>query len=259
MLGAACGGVLLTELGAASGFVVNAASFALIVLMLATLSRGELAPQMPVAREPGQIRQGLRYVCSDHVLVATAIMMLVVFPAAYNFQIAIALIVSTTLAGDGQTYGALMAVLGLGALAGSVLLTRWVRTGLPAIIAWTGTLAVAQAMASAVHSLELLLAACFAYGVSASLFSVTVVGTLQARTRDEMRGRVMALYAICFNGSVLWGGPAFGGIAQWLGVSAALRGSAAICALLALAAAGYRLSAKFIQSGERRYSADYQP
>jgi hypothetical protein len=37
--------------------------------------------------------------------------MIVVFAAAYNFQISLALIASETLAGDGQTYGALMSAL----------------------------------------------------------------------------------------------------------------------------------------------------
>jgi len=60
--------------------------------------------------------------------------------------------------------------------------------------------------------------------------------TLQARTSDDMRGRVMALYAMCFNGSALWGRPAFGGFAQRLGVATALATSAAICGLFALAA-----------------------
>jgi MFS family permease len=112
----------------------------------------------------------------------------------------------------------------------------FVRIGLRAIIAWTSALAATQAALAAAHSLELLLAATFAYGISASLFSVTVISTLQARTRDGMRGRVMALYAICFHGSALRGGPAFGGVAQWLGISAALCASAMICALLALTA-----------------------
>jgi hypothetical protein len=74
----------------------------------------------------------------------------------------------------------------------------------------------------------------FAYGVSAGLFSVTVISTLQSLAVEEMRGRVMALYATCFNGSALWGGPAFGGLAQWIGVSGALFVTGSICAAIAL-------------------------
>jgi MFS family permease len=163
--------------------------------------------------------------------------MIVVFAAAYNFQISLALIASETLAGDGQTYGALMSALGLGAVAGSLILARHARTGLPVILVWTCALAVTQMAVASAHGLVPLLAATFAYGMSAGLFSVTVISTLQARTAEEMRGRVMAVHSVCFLGSSLVGGPAFGALAGWIGVTGALRVAASICAAVALGAA----------------------
>ena len=103
---------------------------------------------------------------------------------------------------------------------------------------------MAQMAVSASHDLVPLLAAAFAYGVSAGLFSVSVIGTLQERTRDDMRGRVMGLYSVCFVGSSLVGGPAFGGLAEWIGVSGALRVTASICAVAALAGIIVRRIAK---------------
>jgi len=64
-----------------------------------------------------------------------------------------------------------------------------------------------------------------------------VLSTLQSRTSDDMRGRVMAIYSTCFLGSSLVGGPAFGGLAELIGVEATLRVAAAICAVVALAVA----------------------
>jgi hypothetical protein len=82
-----------------------------------------------------------------------------------------------------------------------------------------------------------LLLATFAYGLSAGLFSVTVISTLQLRTAEHMRGRVMALYSVCFLGSSPIGGPAFATLAAGMGVSSALRVGASICAAAALAGA----------------------
>jgi hypothetical protein len=45
----------------------------------------------------------------------------------------------------------------------------------------------------------------------------------------------MAVYSICFLGSSPIGGPAFGALAAWLGVSGALRVEALVCAAVALA------------------------
>jgi hypothetical protein len=210
-------------------FLVNAATFALVVIVLANLRLSELSPRTPVSRASGQIREGLIYAYTEPVLMATLVVMTVVFTAAYNFQISLALIASETLAGDSQTYGVLMSALGLGAAAG--------RTGLPMILVWTYALAVTQVAVAAVHSVVPLLAATFAYGVSAGLFSVTAISTLQLRTVEDMRGRVMALYSICFLGSSPVGGPSFGALAGWIGVSGALRITASICAVAALVAA----------------------
>jgi MFS family permease len=236
MIGPVFGGLVLTTLGVAPGFLINAATFALVVV-LAKLRPGELSPRTPVLRASGQIRQGLRYVCTDPLLATTSIVMIVVFATAYNFQISLVLIASETLAGDSQTYGALMSALGLGAVTGSLILARHARTGLPLILVWTCALAATQLAVAAAHSLVPLLAAVFAYGVSAGLFSVTVISTLQVRAAEDMRGRVMAFYSICFLGSSPVGGPTFGALAEWIGVSGALRVEASMCAVVAVATA----------------------
>ena len=101
-----------------------------------------------------------------------------------------------------------MSALGLGAATGSLILARRPRTGLPAISVCTGILAAAQLAIAAANALPLALGASFAYGLGAGLFSVTVISTLQTRTAEDMRGRVMAFYSICFLGSNPVGGPA---------------------------------------------------
>ena len=107
---------------------------------------------------------------------------------------------------------------------------------MPVILVWTSALAVTQMAVAAVHDMVPLLVAVFAYGVSAGLFSVTVINTLQSQTAEAMRGRVMAVYSIAFLGSSLVGGPAFGGLAEWIGVSGAMDVAASSCAVVALAA-----------------------
>lgn len=236
MVGPLFGGLVLTTLGTAPGFLINAATFALVVAVLAKLWHGELSPRTFVPRASGQVRQGLTYVFTDPLLAVTSIVMTVVFASAYNFQISLALIASETLGGDSQTYGALMFALGLGAVAGSLILAQRARTGLTTIVVWTCALATIQMAVAAAHSLVPLLAATFAYGVSAGLFTVTVISTLQSHIAEDMRGRVMALYSICFLGSSPIGGPAFGALAEWIGVSGALRVEASICAVVALTA-----------------------
>lgn len=234
LIGPTFGGLVLITLGAAPGFLINAATFAVVVVVLTRLRPTELSPRTPVPRASGQIREALNYVRNEPALAAIMIIMTVVFIAAYNFQISLALIASDVLLGDAQSYGTLMSALGLGAVIGSLLLTRHAWTGLPMILLCTTALAATQFAVSVVQTLLPLLAATFAYGLSAGLFSVTVISTLQMQAAEDMRGRVMALYSICFMGSSPVGGPTFGALAGWIGVSAALRVGACICAAVAL-------------------------
>jgi predicted MFS family arabinose efflux permease len=206
-------------------------------LVVATLSRlrdDELVPRTRVPPVPGQIREALNYVRSQPALAATAIVMIVVFVCSYNFQVALALIAAGIPGGGSQTYGGLMSALGLGFAAGSLLLARRASTGLPIILTWTCAIAAAQVVLSCVSATIPLLLATFAYGVCAGLFTVTVMSTLQLTAADEMRGRVMALYSICFLGGSLLGGPGFGWVASRIGVSDTLRVAACLCALVVL-------------------------
>ena len=240
-VGPVFGGLLLASLGIATGFVSNAATFALVVAMLLWLDPTKLAPRARVPRASGQIQQGLLYVVSKPDLAVTAVVMFAVFTAAYNFQIALALIASRNLTGGGQLYGILMSALGLGVVTGSLASARRARTGVTVILLWTTALAVTQLAVAAAHSITLLLPTVFVYGLSAGLFSVTVINSLQSQTAETMRGRVMAVYAVAFLGSSLVGGPAFGALAEWIGISGAMDVAACICAIVALGAAAAQL------------------
>ena len=234
LIGPTFGGLFLTALGAAPGFLINAATFALVVVVLSRLRPSELSPRILVPRASGQVREALIYVRNEPELAATMIIMTLVFIVAYNFPISLALIASDILLGEAQSYGTLMSALGLGAVIGSLLLTQRTWTGLPMILLCTGALAATQLAVSVAHALLPLLAATFAYGLSAGLFSVTAINTLQMLAAEDMRGRVMALYSICFMGSSPVGGPGFGALAEWIGVSAALRVGACIGAAATL-------------------------
>jgi predicted MFS family arabinose efflux permease len=74
------------------------------------------------------------------------------------------------------------------------------------------------------------LAGMFLLGVSCGFFNVTVTSTLQLRARDDVRGRVMAMYSIGILGSGLVGAPLAGTLADTVGVSQTFLIIAATCA-----------------------------
>ncbi len=69
------------------------------------------------------------------------------------------------------------------------------------------------------HAVSAVVVAILVYGSAAGLLSIAVVSTLRYRNVEQMRGRVMAVNSICFLGSSSIGGPGFGTIVEWTGVS----------------------------------------
>jgi MFS family permease len=74
-------------------------------------------------------------------------------------------------------------------------------------------------------------------GAFSMMFIATANSTLQLTSRHEMRGRVMAVYALVFLGSTPIGGPLIGWISQQWGARAGLFLGGALSLVAAVAAA----------------------
>ena len=230
MIGPVVSGVLIASFGMASSFFINAVSFGLVVLVLMILDVARLHVTRPAERKPGQVREGLSYVRQDRVLRLTVIVMAVVFVAAYNLQVIVPLVTSRMLGGSSELYGIAMSSLGLGAVAGSLLIASWMKPGVMMVALCCGLLSIVYIWLSLPFGLHFALAGMFMLGVSCGLFNVAVTSTLQLRARDDVRGRVMAMYTIGILGSALIGAPLAGTLADTVGVPHTLLIIAAICA-----------------------------
>ena len=138
-----------------------------------------------------------------------------------------------------STYGLLLSLMGIGSLAGALLVASrgdpTYRLVTAAAIAFGALLVVAAAM----PTLPLELVAVVPLGVAMVAFQATTNSLLQLHSSTEYRGRVMALYVMVFLGTTPIGAPIVGWVAQAFGPRAglALGGVAAVVAgLVALAA-----------------------
>jgi MFS family permease len=231
-VGPAIGGLLVASAGIATCFLVNAGSYAAVMLALGAIDVHELAVEERVARARGQVREGLRYV-RRHVSLRTVLVMLAITSAfGFNFQVVLPLLADEEFHRGGGTYGLLMSALGLGALVGSLVVAA-LSAATPRRVAWF-SVAVGAALAglAAAPDLPVALAAATVVGVSFSLFLASASGSLQVDAAPGMRGRVMSLYSIAFLGVAPIGGPAVGAVAQAFGPRAGLviGAAASVCA-----------------------------
>ena len=87
VIGPALAGLLIATVGEGICFLANAATFVAVVASLATLDRAAISASPASAREPGQLREGLRYVRQTPELGVPLLMMALAGALAYEFQV----------------------------------------------------------------------------------------------------------------------------------------------------------------------------
>jgi MFS family permease len=249
-IGPAIAGLLIATVGEGVCFLVNAASFVAVVTSLIVMDRAALAPTKPTPRAKGQLREGLRYVRRTPELAIPLLMMGAVGCLTYEFQVSLPVMASKGLNVGATGFGFMTASMGVGAVAGGLLVAARGKTGLRPLVIAASMFAVAMALAAAAPTLALELAALAFAGAASITFMSTGNSTLQLGAAPEMRGRVMSLWFVAFQGSTPVGGPIVGATMGLLGARAGLGLGAVTCivvALAGLAALGGRRSSVQLQ------------
>lgn len=150
------------------------------------------------------------------------VMMAVVGTLAYEFQVVLPLLARFTFDGDAGTYGTMSVLMGIGAVIGG-LATAAVGRRPATSLAWTAMVfGIIQVITSVAPSLFMTFIALLFLGAASIRFLALGNATLQLAASPEMRGRVMALWAVAFLGSTPIGGPLVGWIGEHIGPRVAL-------------------------------------
>jgi MFS family permease len=232
IVGPGLAGVLIAVWGVEPCFALNALSFAAMLFALRRMEPGALQPGPVASREPGAVRAALRYVRRSPELAIPLAMMALVGTLAFNFQTVLPLLARFSFGGGASTYAAMLAAMGIGAVAGA-LVTGARGTVSPRLLSGTAMLLGALALlAAAAPTLPLEIVVLAPLGATTVTFAASVNSSLQLAVAPEMRGRVMALYSIVFLGSTPLGGPLTG----WLSEAVDPRAGLVLAGVAALAA-----------------------
>jgi MFS family permease len=234
VIGPAVAGVLIATLGEGVCFLVNAASFVAVVASLTTLDRSAIFPSTPSGREPGQLREGLRYVRSTPELGVPLLMMALAGCLAYEFQVTLPVMARQGLHAGATGYGFMTAAMGVGAVVGGLFVAAKGRTGLPTLVAAATAFGVVLVFAGLAPSLPAELFALALAGGASISFMATGNSTLQLNAAPSMRGRVMSLWFVAFQGSTPIGGPVVGWVMAQAGARAGLGLGGVTCLVVAL-------------------------
>lgn len=230
VIGPAIAGVVIASFGVAWCFFLNGVSFIAVIWALAAMRPAELRPATPVARARRQLRDGLRYAWGNRPVRLALIITAIVGLFAFNYQVVMPSFARVEFAGNAATFGTMMAMLGLGSLAGALWIAHFGRASTRILIWATIALGVAMTVATVAPTLAVELAVLPLVGVSSMVILSMATAICNEETAPEFRGRVMALIGIAFLGSTPIGGPIVGWISQTMGPRAGL-GIGAVAAL----------------------------
>jgi MFS family permease len=234
ILGPAIAGLMINAAGTGSVFLVNAGSTVAVIAGLALMRPGELHVSPKVARANGQLREGLRYVRNRTDLILTMLMVFTIGTFGLNFQVTLALVARFTFGRGAGSYGLLSTALAVGSLCGALLATRRrkrarLRFLFAALLAF-GLLEITVGLMPTYLSVALVLIPAGAVALS---FTVAANSSVQLSVEPTMRGRVMALYLLCFMGGTPIGAPAIGALADAFGARVGLMSGGIACVLIA--------------------------
>ena len=221
----------IAAFGSAVCFYVNAGSYLAVLAALLLMRRRDFLPMRTVTREKGQVRLGLHYVAAQPLLREVLIGIAAIGTFAYNFTVTLPELARTTFhARTASDYGLLMAAMGLGAIAGGLGTAYRARPTPKLLAGFTLGFGVMMALVGAMPTLvwaEVLL-------IPTGALSIALISTansfLQTNSTQEMRGRVMSLYAVAFLGTTPIGAPLVGlvihysnpRVGVWLGAAVTL-------------------------------------
>ncbi|MCW2802134.1 MAG: transporter [Propionibacteriaceae bacterium] len=218
LLGPPLAGLMIGGLNTWSIFFVHAASSIAIVVTLLRIDVSELSRQAALARAPGQLLAGFRFVRhAPTLIIFIGLASLVAAVGANSLQVVIPLIATERFGSDALGFGMLSAALAVGGLLGALLASM--TSGMPRqrwVFGAAVLLGVSQLVASLMPSLVTFAIALVLVGLLFMSFVVLANTSVQLAAPAAVRGRVIAVYMMFFMGGGALGAPALGALADWL-------------------------------------------
>lgn len=222
LIGPAAAGLLIAALGSgqrATGvvFLINAASYAAVILQLRRMDPSLLHPVDRRTPGPHDLLEAVTYVRSQPKMVFVLVMIFFVGTFGMNFQLTSALMATQVYGKGAGEFGLLGSALAVGSLTGALMAARRISIRLRLLVLGAFGFGVAEIVAALLPSYGWFALCCPLIGFSALTVANTANSTMQLSADPAYRGRVMALYMTVFQGGTPLGAPLIGWIGQAYG------------------------------------------
>lgn len=235
VVGPAVAGALIAVVGTGGAFLLNGVSY------IASIAGLYYIVTSPVVRHGRihpikAIKEGISYSFSHPIIRILLIFTGVISVFGWSYSTIMPYIARNTFHIDASGLGYLYAASGLGALAGTFLLSAFSKKFTPAafIIGGNTLFAVSLILFSFSRSTAMALPLLFLGGTGLITTFATMNTTLQQMVDNSMRGRVMSIYTLMFLGLSPLGNFQIGFVAEHFGPGTAIRIGAIIALLFGI-------------------------
>jgi MFS family permease len=215
-IGPAIAGLLTAVVGAGWVFLINAISFAAVLISLQLMRRDQLNPQVRSTKRAGLI-EGFRYVRRRPDLVVIFVMVFLIGTFGLNFPIFTSTMASTVFHKGAGQFGVLSSIMAVGSVIGALLSARREKPRVSLLFAGALMFGLGCFIAAIMPNFWFFGAALALIGLFSQTLMTTANGTVQLATDPAVRGRVMAIYMAIFMGGTPIGAPIVGWVADAMG------------------------------------------
>ncbi len=231
IVGPAVAGILVAAVGEGWCFLVNAVSYLAVIAGLLMMRVPSFEALARTASTLENIVEGFQYVRQTGPIKALLLLVGLVSLVGMPYAVLMPIFADPILHSGARGLGLLMGATGVGALLGALMLAA--KRGLRGLGKWVATSSIGFGAALILFafskwfwvSMLALLPVGFAMMVQMAASNTLI----QAMVRDELRGRVMALYSMMFMGMAPLGALFAGAVAQHLGAPITLAVGGAAC------------------------------
>jgi MFS family permease len=219
LVGPAVAGFLIALVGEGVCFLLNGISFFAVLAALLAMRFPRRPARAPGARVLAQLGEGVRYALGFPPMRAVLLFLALVSFIAQPYMVLMPVVATRVLHGDAHTLGTLMAATGLGALAGAIYLaSRSTVVGLGrALLAGAFLFGGALVGFGFSRSIWLSFPLLALAGVGMMVHTAASNTILQTIAADGMRGRIISLYSLAFQGTAPLGSLYAGSLAARAG------------------------------------------
>jgi MFS family permease len=241
IIGPAVAGLMIGALGGgawATGWVIliNAASYGAVIWQLEHMDPALLHSPKPVARTPGMLLEGVRYVRSQPKMMLILVMVFFAGTFGMNFQITSALMATQVFDKGAGEFGILGSAMAVGSLAGALLAARRVRIRIRLLVGAALGFGATEIVAGLMPTYLAFAIVCPLIGLCTLTMLNSANATMQLESEPALRGRVMALYMTIVMGGTPIGSPIIGWIGEQYGARWTLLGGGILTILGVLVA-----------------------